>query len=68
VEIYYFLGLFFTDAYLLHWSNIVGATHTDDYFIWDYGQYAERGVREVCEYGYSSVLEHDMKKNVSQLL
>lgn len=55
----------FSDALLLHWSNIVGATHTEDYYIWDYGGYAERGVREVCEYGYSSKLETDMKQNVS---
>jgi len=50
---------------LLHWSNVVGATHTDDYSIWNYGGYAERGVREICEYGYSSKLESDMKQNVS---
>jgi len=54
-----------TEALLLHWSNVVGATHTDDYSIWNYGGYAERGVREICEYGYSSKLESDMKQNVS---
>ncbi|WAR07116.1 SPON1-like protein [Mya arenaria] len=55
------------DAYLLHWSNIVGASHTEDYHIWKYGGYAERGVREVCEYGYSSVLEQDMKQNSDKI-
>ncbi|KAL4233844.1 Spondin-1 [Mactra antiquata] len=55
------------DAFLLHWSNIVGATHTEDYIIWEYGGYAERGVREVCEYGYSSKLEKDMKINSDKI-
>ena len=55
----------FSEALLLHWSNIVGATHTDDYRIWEYDGYASRGVKEVCEFGYSSSVETDMKKNVS---
>lgn len=55
------------DALILHWSNIVGATHTEDYHIWEYGGYAERGVREVCEYGYSTKLESDMKDNSDKI-
>ncbi|KAK3578437.1 hypothetical protein CHS0354_037408 [Potamilus streckersoni] len=55
------------DALLLHWSNIVGASHTADYHIWDYGQYASRGVKEVCEYGYSTNLEKDMKLNSDKI-
>lgn len=55
------------DALMLHWSNIVGASHTEDYHIWEYGGYAERGVREVCEYGYSTKLETDMKQNSDKI-
>lgn len=62
---YDFMLFILPEALLLHWSNIVGATHTDDYRIWEYGQYASRGVKEVCEFGYSSSLETDMKRNVS---
>lgn len=49
----------------LHWSSIVGASHTNDYVVWDYGQYASRGVKEVCEYGFSNNLETEFKRNVS---
>lgn len=55
------------EALLLHWSNIVGATHTDDYRIWEYDEYASRGVKEVCEFGYSSSLETDMKRNSDKI-
>ncbi|XP_078335359.1 spondin-1-like isoform X4 [Crassostrea virginica] len=47
----------------LHWSSIVGASHTNDYVVWDYGQYASRGVKEVCEYGFSNNLETEFKRN-----
>ena len=57
---------YISEALLLHWSNIVGATHTDDYRIWEYDQYASAGVKQVCEFGYSSSLETDMKRNVSR--
>ncbi|XP_059178699.1 spondin-1-like isoform X2 [Physella acuta] len=51
------------NSYQLHWSNLVGATHGTDYRIWDYGQYASRGVKEVCEYGSSGSLENEMRDN-----
>ena len=50
---------------LLHWSSIVGASHSEDYSIWEYGKYASRAVKEVCEYGYVNHMEQEMRRNVS---
>jgi len=44
---------------------LVGASHGDDYSIWDYGHVASEGVKEICEFGYSNKLETNMKRNVS---
>ncbi|XP_041350628.1 spondin-1-like [Gigantopelta aegis] len=54
-------------AYLLHWSNIVGASHSNDYRIWEYGQYATQAVKEVCEFGSSRALQIDMKRNSKKI-
>ena len=53
------------DKRLLHWSNVVGASHTRGYSIWQYGGYATKGVRELCEYGYPRTLEQEIRKHVS---
>ena len=50
---------------LLHWSNIVGASHSASYMIWQYGDYASRGVREVCEFGYPRSVQDEIEQNVS---
>ncbi|BFZ09286.1 hypothetical protein BsWGS_12325 [Bradybaena similaris] len=55
------------NAFQLHWSNIVGATHGSDYRIWEYGQFASKAVKEVCEYGSSKSLENDMKENSDRI-
>jgi len=49
---------------LLHWSNIVGASHSRQYAIWQFGGYASRGVREVCELGYPRSLQDEIEQNV----
>ena len=54
-----------TERRLLHWSNIVGASHSRDYIIWQYGDYASRGVREVCEFGYPRSVQDEIDQNVS---
>ncbi|XP_046327753.1 spondin-1-like isoform X1 [Haliotis rufescens] len=54
-------------SFLLHWSNIVGASHSNDYRIWDYGGMASEAVREVCEYGSSRSLTEDMKRNSKKI-
>ncbi|XP_076466867.1 spondin-1-like isoform X2 [Babylonia areolata] len=60
----------FPDAnfgYLLHWSNVVGSTHSTDYRIWQYDHYASRAVKEVCEFGSSRSLENEMKENSEKI-
>jgi len=54
-----------TERRLLHWSNIVGASHSRNYIIWQYGDYASRGVREVCEFGYPRSVQDEIEQNVS---
>ncbi|CAH1799114.1 unnamed protein product [Owenia fusiformis] len=50
-----------TNTHLLHWSNIVGSSHSRHYVPWQYGSYSSRGVKEVCEYGWSKTLEQEMR-------
>ncbi|XP_076079810.1 spondin-1-like isoform X3 [Mytilus galloprovincialis] len=53
---------------LLHWSSIVGASHGEDYSIWEYGKPASRAVKEVCEYGYVNHMEQEMRRNTDKIL
>ncbi len=53
------------DQRLLHWSNLVGASHSKHYSIWQYGAYSTKGVKEVCEFGYPRTLEEEMRAHVS---
>lgn len=52
-----------TQRRLLHWSNIVGASHSKNYMLWQYGEYASRGVKEVCELGYPRTAEQEVQSN-----
>ena len=54
-----------SDRALLHWANIVGASHSKDYAVWQYGGYASAGVKEVCEFGYPRKIEEEMRQHVS---
>lgn len=56
-----------TQTPLLHWSNIVGASHSNSYRIWDYGEYASRAVKYVCEFGSSNILETEMKSHSDKI-
>ncbi|ESO94851.1 hypothetical protein LOTGIDRAFT_117765, partial [Lottia gigantea] len=47
---------------LIHWSNVVGATHSSDFEIWKYGGMASPAVKEVCEFGIWRTLEKYMKE------
>ena len=50
---------------LRHWSSTVGASHSDRYSIWRYGDYASRGVQELCELGHLQALERELRLRVS---
>lgn len=57
--------LFNLETRLLHWSNILGASHSRKYMVWQYGQHASRGVKELCEFAYTRTLEKEIKQHVS---
>ncbi|XP_071942755.1 spondin-1-like [Antedon mediterranea] len=50
--------------YINHWSPFVGATHSKDYVIWEYGGYSTTGVKEVAEWGSASAMENEIKEQV----
>lgn len=54
-------------AGLLHWSNIVGASHSKAYSMWAYGELATNGVKEVCEFGWPKALEAEIKNKGSSI-
>lgn len=51
-----------TQRYIVHWSNVVGASHDKQYSPWRYGEQASRGVKEVCEYGYASTMVDEIQR------
>lgn len=50
----------------MHWSDIIGASHSPDYSVWSYDELATSGVKEVCEYGWPRTLEGEIKQQVSR--
>ncbi|XP_013383602.1 spondin-1-like [Lingula anatina] len=54
-------------ANLIHWSNLIGATHGPSYKIWQFGDYASEAVRWVCEYGSPGKLETQFKQHSSAI-
>lgn len=50
------------NEWLTHFSDIIGASHSDDYRVWDYGGYASDGLRQVAEWGSTRTLESELKR------
>lgn len=44
-----------------HFSDIIGASHSSDFRMWEYGGYASDGVRQVAELGLTKKLESELK-------
>ena len=49
---------------LLHWSNIIGSSHSSNYTLWEYGGLASLGLKELAEYGIIRTLEEEIKNEV----
>lgn len=49
---------------MLHWSNIIGATHSKNYSVWEIGGYASPGLKELAEFGIIRSLEEEIKNHV----
>lgn len=51
----------FPHGTLTHFSDIIGASHTGDFRIWEYNAYASEGVKHVAEMGSTRKLESELK-------
>ncbi|TPP65613.1 SPONdin (Extracellular matrix glycoprotein) [Fasciola gigantica] len=45
---------------LLHWTNLIGASHMPSYRIYQFGEPASAGVSAVCAYGDTTVLKQSL--------
>jgi len=50
-----------TNEWLTHFSDIIGASHSADYRVWEYGGIASDGLRQVAEWGSTRQLETELK-------
>lgn len=48
-----------------HWSAIIGASHSKNYVLWEYGGYASDGVKQVAELGSPVKMEEEIRQKVS---
>ena len=56
-----------TNMLQAHFSDIIGASHTADFKIWEYGGYASDGVRQVAEIGGTKKLESELKAESNKI-
>lgn len=47
-----------------HWSAIIGASHSRNYVLWEYGGYASDGVKQVAELGSPVKMEEEIRQKV----
>ncbi|XP_021918069.1 spondin-1-like isoform X3 [Zootermopsis nevadensis] len=50
-----------TGGLLTRFSDVIGASHSADYWFWDYGSFASEGLRQVAERGATRMLESELK-------
>ncbi|KPM02896.1 f-spondin-like protein [Sarcoptes scabiei] len=50
-----------------HFSDIIGASHSGDFRIWQYGGYASEGVKQVAESGVTKKLESELKAESNKI-
>lgn len=53
------------NEWLLHFSDIIGASHSPEYSVWQEGQLASEGIRQVAEWGATRHLETELKSKAS---
>jgi hypothetical protein len=59
-----FIFLKLQNIRLTHFSDIIGASHSADYRVWEYGGIASDGLRQVAEWGSTQALESELKSEV----
>lgn len=49
-----------------HWSALIGASHSKNYVLWEYGGYASEGVKQVAELGSPIKMEEEIRQKVGR--
>uniref|UniRef100_A0A3B4ZWZ8 Spondin 1a n=1 Tax=Stegastes partitus TaxID=144197 RepID=A0A3B4ZWZ8_9TELE len=47
-----------------HWSAIIGASHSKNYVLWEYGGFSSDGVKQVAELGSPVKMEEEIRQKV----
>jgi len=53
--------------WLLHFSDVIGASHAGDYRIWEEGGLASKGLIQVAKWGSPRILESELKAKSSHI-
>uniref|UniRef100_A0A8C5A5D6 Spondin-1 n=1 Tax=Gadus morhua TaxID=8049 RepID=A0A8C5A5D6_GADMO len=51
-----------------HWSAIIGASHSKNYVLWEYGGYSSDGVKQVAELGSPVKMEEEIRQKGDEVL
>merc|ERR1719391_435581 len=52
-----------TSDWLLHFSDVIGASHSADYKVWQKGGIASKGLEQVAKWGSPRLLESELKSS-----
>jgi len=52
-----------TSEWLLHFSDVIGASHSADYRVWQKGGIASKGLEQVAKWGSPRLLESELKSS-----
>jgi len=56
-----------TSEWLLHFSDVIGASHSSDYRVWEKGATASKGLEQVAKWGSPRLLESELKASSSHI-
>lgn len=56
-----------TNFWLTHFSDIIGASHSTDFRMWEYGGYASDGLQQAAELGVTKKLEAELKQESNKI-
>uniref|UniRef100_A0A8C4H409 Spondin-1 n=1 Tax=Dicentrarchus labrax TaxID=13489 RepID=A0A8C4H409_DICLA len=51
-----------------HWSAIIGASHSKNYVLWEYGGFSSEGVKQVAELGSPVKMEEEIRQKGDDVL
>ncbi|XP_011160300.1 spondin-1 isoform X2 [Solenopsis invicta] len=54
-------------GWLIRFSDVIGASHTNDYRFWNYSDMASEGLRQVAEIGSTRILESELKNRSQEI-